>query len=472
MKVVDLVIKNCKIVVPKMGIFSAGIAVENGKVVAIASESHLPKADSVIDVKSNYVLPGVIDPHVHYGTINPLAQDAKTETQSAAIGGVTTVMRHYRDAKSYFEGFDYEKQTLKKNTLIDFAFQFIIMTDQHLKEMRNYVGKLGVTSFKFFMSHKKGYLDAYARAHGVIGIDDGFLYLALKKMASFGPPLIACLHAENQEIINRLEGKMRKTKQTNMAVWNDTRPNFTEEESISRAIILGKLTGCPIYIVHMTSVEGARLVAKAKSAGLNVLAETCPIYLTFSRGDYKQLGVIGKASPPLRDTESIERLWRGVADGTIDTIGSDHGAKSREIKIGKGDMWSATPGFPGSATMLPLLLSEGVNKRKIPLEKIVEVSSYNPARIFGIYPKKGTIAIGSDADFTIIDLKKKVIVKPEILKSSADWTIYDGWKFKGWPIMTIIRGNVIVEDGEIVGKNGTGKYINRKLDGAQTSRKN
>jgi dihydropyrimidinase len=313
------------------------------------------------------------------------------------------------------------------------------------------------------MSHKTDYLNTRTLARGVTGIDDGFLYDAFKRIASLGPPSIACLHAENPEVIKRLEEKMRKIERTNVSVWNDTRPNFTEEESISRAIIIGKTAGCPIYIAHTTSAEGARLVAKAKSEGLNVLAETCPIYLTFTKKDYEQLGVIGKASPPLRDAESVERLWYGIENGSIDVVSSDHVVKSLDMKVGNGDIWSATPGFPGSATMLPVLLSEGVNKRKIPLEKIVEVSSYNAAKIFGLYPEKGTIAIGSDADFTIVDLKKKVVVNAEILNSSADWTIYDGWEFKGWPIVTIVRGNIVVEDGEIVGKPGTGKYIYRKL---------
>jgi dihydropyrimidinase len=191
----------------------------------------------------------------------------------------------------------------------------------------------------------------------------------------------------------------------------------------------------------------------------NYYIETCPHYLTHTT-DFSNL--TGKVVPPIRSKSDLQSMWSALRNGIVDTIGTDHVANRLEMKMGKGDLWSALAGFPGIATMLPVLLDQGVNQDRISVERVAEVTSYNTARIFGMYPRKGTIQVGSDADLTVIDLDLTKTVTPELLQSYSDYTIYDGWKLSGWPVMTIVRGRVIMEDGQIdQSALGHGRFISR-----------
>jgi dihydropyrimidinase len=293
---------------------------------------------------------------------------------------------------------------------------------------------------------------------GVIdGIDDGFMFdcfLALGKY-NHAP---ACIHAENIEIGWVLRRKLQEAGRTDLQAWEENKPDYTESEAIRRALYLGEISNCPIYIVHVSSKKGLDEIREFRESRYKkVYAETCTHYLMFTSDS--GLGVMGKVSPPLRYKDDLESLWQGVADGTIDTIGSDHVARKKETK--SGTVWEASGGYPGVATLLPLLLSEGVNKRGIKLERIAELTSYNVAKAFNLYPRKGTIEIGSDADLTVIDLNLEKEVKWSDLCSLSDYTIYEGWKLKGWPVSTIVRGNVIMENGEIKGEPGYGQFIPR-----------
>ncbi len=188
-----------------------------------------------------------------------------------------------------------------------------------------------------------------------------------------------------------------------------------------------------------------------------VFAETCPQYLTLTKDS--PLGNLGKVNPPLREPEDNKALWKGIKDGIVDTIGTDHCGLRKEVKT--GTIWDAKPGFPGSATMLPVLLSEGVNKGRISIERIVEITSFNTAKIFNLYPQKGTIRVGADADLTIVDLNLEKEVEPEMLLSCSDFSLYESWKIKGWPVMTMIRGKIVMEDGKIIGEKGFGQFLRR-----------
>lgn len=211
----------------------------------------------------------------------------------------------------------------------------------------------------------------------------------------------------------------------------------------------------PLYAVHTTVGTHREVVDWARREGVEV-SETCVSYLTLTRDS--TIGVLGKVNPPLRSRMRQEALWRSVRDGYIQCIGTDHAVHKKEKKVGEGDVWSAWPGFPGSETMLPLMLSEGFHRRGLPLERIVEVCSYNTARIHGI-PNKGDLAVGYDADVVLVDMKKEVKLSTDILHGASDFTLYEEWQVKGWPIMTILRGNVIVEEGSMVGKPGLGQVV-------------
>jgi D-hydantoinase len=457
---VDVSVKNCKLVTSS-GILSAGIAIEGEKIVAIAKDEKLPNASRVIDAGGNYVLPGIIDPHSHLGHIMPgekwqvpYSKEVRSETGSAACGGVTTFM-----GKLMGQGFKFPFEEVVKivneNAIVDMAWHVGIGNFKHLEEIPEYI-KQGVTSFKFHMvEHPKW---------GLTAADDALIYFGLKKIAPLGYPALPMFHCENLPILKKLREELMSSGRTDLAAWTDSRPNFVEEEAMRRLLYFAKLLNATVYIVHMSIKEGVELVSKKKSEGVKVIAETCPHYLTLTKHEEK--GLLAKVNPPLRDREDNEALWRGIKDGIIDCIGSDHVVENVEYRLKLGLWDDHNAGFAGTETLLPVMLSEGVNKGRMSFERLVKVCCENAAKAFGIYPKKGTISIGSDADLVIVDMDKKVKVKNEILHSASDYSVYEGWEFKGWPVMTLLRGNVVAEGGEIVGKPGYGEYLPRRLEKA------
>ena len=266
---------------------------------------------------------------------------------------------------------------------------------------------------------------------------------------------MACVHSENSEIILSLIKKHKEAGREGLPVWSECRPNFTESECISRVLTFAEALDCPIYIVHLSTREGLEVIRQFKARHKKLFVETCPHYLTLTKE--APIGSLGKVNPPLRSAEDKEALWRGIAEGLIDTIGSDHCPFIKEDK--PESIWEARTGFPGSTTILPLLLSEGVHKKRITLEKVAEMTSMNPARIFNLFPRKGTIQVGSDADLCIVDLNLSRQVEPKLLHGVSDFSVYDGWTLKGWPVLTMVRGKTVMKDGEIVGSPGHGRFI-------------
>jgi dihydroorotase (multifunctional complex type) len=452
--VADLVIKNSKLVIPGTGIVEAGLAVEQGRICTIAKETSLPKGDRTIDAKGNFVLPGAIDPHTHIGAFKPFGEEYVKETQAAANGGITTVGVYFRTDKSYDDVFAESKKYANSVAMTDTFFHFGLVNDLHLDEMPKYFSKFGVASFKLYF--------AGVPEIGILANNDGYCFEAMRRVAALGPPAIINVHAENGEIVDYVKAHISHEKK-DLAAWSETSPNFTEGEIVSRATTYAKVQNAPIYIVHLNTKEGVAAVSDAKAKHPKTVAETCPHYLTVSKDDdtdYK-VGKLGKTLPPLREKESLEKLWWGLASGVVDTVGTDHLAMRKEQRMLDKDIWECFVAWQGLETMLPVLLFEGVNKKRLSIERVAEVSSTNTAKAFGLYPKKGAIAVGSDADLVIVDMNKKVKVGPEILRGTADFTLYDGATFTGWPTMTILRGNVTMEDGKIVGKAGTGQYIPR-----------
>jgi len=449
---IDTVVKNCRIV-SNSDIISASLGIHNGKIVAVAKDTNLPSAETTIDCKGKFVLPGAIDPHVHFGSYFPFGQDCITETKAAAMGGITTIMHHLIDKGSYSKIFLEHKRKAEENSLIDFAFHFTIMSDDHLQELDDYV-RLGTTSFKFFMAYR----GLEGEQMGITAADDGVLLEGFQRIANLGFPGLPLVHAENVEIAQRLKSKLMHQGRKDLAAWSEARPNFCEEENVVRAASIAKYVQSPLYIVHVSTWEAVEAIFTFKRT-MNIFAETTPHYLTLTND--MNLGVYGKVAPPLRESKSIEKLWWGIKNGVIDCIGSDHPPITRENK--GEDIWDAPPGFPGIGLIYPILITEGLKKGRISLEKVVEVCSYNTARIFGLYPRKGTLRVGSDADLVILDLDKSSRFKPEDLPSVSDFSTYEGMELAGWPSLTMIRGNVIVDDGEIVGSPGIGEYIPRKI---------
>ena len=452
---VDLSIENGLFVVPKTGVFRGTVGIREGRIVAILDSPQGLVARERIDAKGRYLLPGLVEPHVHYGYRGRLASHFATETASAALGGITTVIPFYRDIANptgLYENLGEVKRIGEANSCIDFSLHLLLITRNQLAKVKEYTEGNGIPSFKFYMAYK----GKDANSIGLTGneTDDGFLFEAFSALARL-PGVVACVHAENIEVILCLVEKYQREGRQGLKVWSECRPNFTEAESVHRAATLAATAGCPLYVAHVTTSEALEDLKLFRRRHQEIYVETCPHYLTLTKD--APLGNIAKVNPPLRGEEDVEALWKAIASGLVDTVGSDHCPFLKDDK--EGTIWDAKTGFPGSSTMLPVLLSEGVHKRGISIEKIAELTSYNPAKIFNLFPRKGTIKVGSDADFCVVDLDMSRKVDHEMLLSCSDFSVYDGWTLKGWPVMTIVRGKTVMKDGRILGPQGHGRFI-------------
>jgi dihydropyrimidinase len=317
--------------------------------------------------------------------------------------------------------------------------------------------ELGITSYKFYMAYTRD----EAAVFGIRAMEDEQVLEGLRITKEIGAPALVMVHAENMSIIHDLKAKYIAEGRNDLKAWTDARPDIAEEEATRRAIWYAEETGGRLYIVHMTIGRGVQWVREAQARGVQVIAETCPHYLVLTKFDHDKVGHLGKVNPPLRDEWNQQQLWEGVRNGAVTCVGSDHSTITPKADKVQKDIWSAVPGFPGAGMLLPIMLSEGYHKGRISLEKIAAVLSYNNAVVWGLYPRKGVIRVGSDADFAIVDLDQKRVVTPEYMQSFADWGLYDGWELTGWPTMTIVRGQVVVENGRIVGSEGYGQYLPR-----------
>ncbi|MHB8917168.1 MAG: dihydropyrimidinase [Desulfocucumaceae bacterium] len=416
----------------------------------------------IVDAAGKFVLPGVIDVHTHMqlpfgGTVS--ADDFANGTKAAAFGGVTTIIDFAIQAKG-----ESLKETVAKRraeadgkVYIDYGLHVAVtdLTDGVMAEFPSII-ESGCPSFKLFMTYQG------------LAVDDGTLYFALKTATEAGG--MVGVHAENMTVIERMINKLLAEGKTAPMYHEVSRPVIAEAEAVSRAIMLAGDTGSRLYIFHLSSKPGLEKIREARQKGAPVFAETCPQYLLLSRDNYREPDFRGARyvmSPPLRGREDQEALWAGLADGTLQAMGSDHCPfRTEQKKLGESAFNKIPNGGPGTETILPLLYSEGVGKGRLTVERLAEVVSTGPAKLFGLYPKKGAILPGSDADLVIIDPGKEVALSPDTLHMNVDYTLYEGLKLKGYPVATVSKGRIICRDGEFYGRQGDGKFISRgKIDG-------
>jgi len=448
----DIVIANGLLVIPKTGIHKASLSLKDGKIIGIHENSPAVKAREIIDATGKYVLPGLVQPHAHLGRLENL-KDYATETASAAIGGVTTVIDFHRAVDDYENSLPAVIRQAGRQSYIDFSFHLQVMADIHREKISRYFYQHGVSSFKFNM----GYKGKESKQKGIIELNDGLMLDTFAQLREL-KGAVACVHCENNEINAYHTARLEKEGISNLRAWSEARPSWSEAEGIHRALYFSELTRCPIYIVHMTTQEGLRLIQNHRDRNAStVFTETCPQYLTHDIDC--GLGNVGKFIPPLRTAADRDALWRGIKEGAVDTIGVDQ--ITRNIDAGELSVWQRPTSPREAATLLPVMITEGFHHRGIPLEKIVDVTSFNAARIFNLYPRKGTIRVGSDADLTIVDMNLEKKVTPDVIQSASRFCVYAGLKLKGWPVLTIARGNIIMRDGKITGKPGWGNYIKR-----------
>ena len=447
----DSVVANGTVVFPDAEPTRADIAIKDGRIAAILEPgSKREISRDWIDATEKHVFPGLIDGHVHFGFGEPITEYT-TETIYAAQGGFTTVVGYFLNNEGYGGVFEREMEHAEPRAHVDFAFHFSTASEQHLQELESYTRDYGVTSFKYFMNFK----GEEGRYLGLDGTDDGYLYALLAEAARIGGVTVV-LHTENIELVNRIRRELQAAGKNTLRDWSHSKPAFTEAESVLRAMYFAEHHGATIYIPHLSSRMALEEVKRWRKRYDRVFVETCPHYLTHSLDS--ELGSIGKANPPFRTQEDIAALWDGLANGSIDVVASDHVPRKRSTKE-KG-IWQASQGFPGTATILPVLLHEGYHKGRLSLQRIAQLLCAAPAGIFRL-PNKGHLSAGMDADITIVDLELERTVDAAQLGSFSDYSLYDGWQLKGWPQRTIVRGVTVMSDGEIVGPAGLGQYIKR-----------
>lgn len=452
MSPLDLVLRNGSVVRAREGVFRADIGVSDGRIAVIAQTGADLDAVDEVDVSGLHVLPGAVDPHAHIGMGGGMDEYAP-DTAAAAIGGVTSVFYILMHSGSYVEQVGEHLAAAEGTANIDFAYHLTLMSDEHLTELDELRARWGINSFKYFMSFR-GNEGAYL---GVEGTDDGQFYEILTAVAKRNGVL--AVHPENIEIVWKLRDRLMTSGREDLPAWNESRPAFTEAESIARAAYLAAQVGCATYFVHCSSEEALTAIsnARAQFPDTPLYAETCPHFLTHHEGS--DVGVLGKVNPPLRTPSDNAALWDQLVDGSIDTVGSDHVGRRRERKA--GSLWTASAGFPGLPTTLPVLLSEGHLRRGVPLERIVDVTARRPSEILGLGNRKGDIRVGLDADLAVVDLSWTRRPTADRLGTWSDYSLYEETELTGWPRYTFLRGQLLQHDGQWRAPAGIGKHLGR-----------
>lgn len=442
----DLVLRGGR-VVTHTGEFHGGVAVRDGRIVAVGADGDLPAGAREIDLDGRALLPGVVDPHCHLGVDYDYDDDMRTETAAAASGGVTTVLLFARNPDGGYVDFYKERRARgEAQSTIDFGFHWGIQREEHIPDIPRVAAETGVQSFKCHMGYEPG------NPIGIRSSTDAWVFGAMREAARL-PRGVVSVHCENTELAAMLKEEMKATGRQDLGAYTESRPAFVEEEAIVRVIKLAELTGCPLYIVHTSVGRGPRIAAEARARGVDVTVETCPHYLTRTAYD-DDLDARAKISPPLRDRHEQDGLWRALLDGAVGTIGTDH----VPFRKNGGDLWSEKPGVVSFAWELPLMLHHGVHERGLPLSDLVRMNSYNPARRFGLLPRKGVIQIGADADLVVVDLDE---VRP-VVHDGKGTCLWEGQRLKGWPVMTFSRGRQVYADGRCdESEQGGGRCVNR-----------
>ena len=446
----DLAIRGGRVVSP-WRVAEADVIVEDGRIAAIGTGCAI-EADRTIDATGLLVLPGLLDVHTHPVYLD----DLEGLSVTAAHGGVTTVI-HYAYAKpgeGLMDTLHRFREDGESRSILDFALHGGLFDPRHQSHEIPDGMKAGVTSYKMFMTYAKlGWMT-----------DDYQLMRTLDILGRVGG--MGIVHAENGLATDYLEDRANETGLDPREAFVSTRPADLEAEAIHRAMAMARVAGCPLYIPHMTARLGIEETSRARTAGQRVYAETCPQYLTLTEAALETLGALVKIGPPLRSPTDRDALWRGLADGSIDTVASDHAPKA---KTKEDDFFAAPFGSPQVETMLPLVYDGGVHAGRLTPERLVQVMCENPARIFGLFPRKGALLAGSDADIVLFDPRATLEVSAETQHSHAAYTAYEGMSLHGAPVLSIQRGETLVEGGEVRAHPGQGRFLKTQSGGAELS---
>ena len=438
--------------------YVADIFVDEGKIRTIGIDL-TADAEKTIDATGKYVIPGGIDPHTHLdfpfgGTVS--SDDFSTGTIAAAVGGTTSIVDFVvqQRGQALSEALEIWHRKAEGQAAIDYGFHMIVqdLPDHRLPEMDEMV-RQGVTSFKMFMAYR-----------GAVMVDDDTIFKAMVRASDNGA--LICLHAEHGHMIDVLVQQALAQGNTAPRFHASTRPPVTEAEATHRAIRMAEIAGAPVYFVHLSCTEALEQVQSARSRQNYVYAETCPHYLTLDNSMYDQEGFEGAKyvlTLPLRDKGHQEELWKGLRRNDLQVVSTDHCAFrfNDQKTLGVNDFSKIPNGGPGIENRLSLLYTHGVASEMMDLNRLVELFSTNPARLFGLFPRKGTIAVGSDADIVVFDPDAESVISARTHHMNVDYNLYEGMRVKGVPETVIVNGRVLVEDGEYTGLPAGGRFLRR-----------
>ena len=449
-------------VVTAVDTYAADVLIDGERIVAMFDPSAAPAGtfDKTIDATGKLIMPGGIDAHTHLdmpfgGTTS--SDDFETGTLAAAHGGTTCIVDFAIQAKgeNLRKGLDTWHGKAEGKAAVDYAFHLIMtdVNDQTIPEMKSIVDD-GVTSFKMFMAYP-----------GVLHVDDGQIFRGMQRAGELGA--LICMHAENGIPIDILVAQAIAKGHTSPVYHALTRPQIAEAEGTVRAICLAEMAGSPVYMVHLSAERALKQVVEARDRGLPTYAETCPQYLFLSEDDLARPDFEGAkfvCTPPLRPAHMQEDMWRGLRTNDLQVVSTDHCpfCMKGQKELGKDSFAKIPNGMPGVETRMYLLWDGGVRKGRISMNRFVEITSTAPAKIFGLYPKKGTIAVGADADLLVWDPEKKHVLSQKTLHMRVDYSPFEGQEVTGAATHVFSRGKLVVENGSYVGKKGDGRFTKRR----------
>ena len=441
----------------------ADVLIEGGRVKEVRAGIPAETAEKIIDAAGMYVIPGGIDAHTHLdmpfgGTTS--SDDFETGTRAAAFGGTTSLVDFAIQARGtrMRDALDIWRKKAEGRACIDYGLHMIVtdLGTSGLEDMDDMVNE-GVASFKLFMAYPN-----------VLMVDDATIFKALARTAKNGA--LVCMHAENGSVIDVIVAKALAEGKTAPVYHALTRPTLAEAEAVHRAIAMAEIAGAPVYIVHLSSEDALNEVREARDRGVPAFAETCPQYLLLSIEELERPNFEGAKyvfTPPLRTKENLPKLWDGLKTDHLQVVSTDHCPFCFEDQkiLGKDDFTKIPNGGPGIENRLQLIYHHGVNAGKLSLNRFVEITSTAPARIFGMYPQKGEIAPGSDADIVIWDPDAPFTISAKTHHMRVDYSMFEGYRVKGNARTVISRGETIVDNGEFLGKAGRGNYLRRQARG-------
>jgi len=450
MTVGSLLIRNGRIVNSRTE-FNGNILIKKGRIAALLDDTVDIEADEVIEAGHQYIIPGGVDAHTHM--MDPgytEREDFTTGTMAAAYGGITTIITHHRTVPPVYSVKELKEKIayLEGKPLVDFGLKGGGAPDNidKLKDM----WEQGITGFKMFTCN----------LHGVKAMYPGFLYNALREIAALGA--IALIHCEDDNILSVNEERLRKEGRRDYLSQIEWRSPLAEKVAVETVISVAKETGARVTIAHVSQPVLLEKIKAARDEGYPIYAETCPHYLYLTIEDLKRKGPWVKFTPPMKNEDDVQKMWELFNSGYVSTIGSDHCPYPKDVKKpGEKNIWDAPNGIPGVETSMRLMLN-AVNEGKTTLNRVVETMCENPAKIWGLYPRKGMIEVGADADIVILDMNKEEVLSNDKVVSKCGWTPYDGMKIKGVPDIVMVRGQIVSSRGRVIGKPGMGQFVPRQ----------